>query len=289
MTLGGTVLFCAGVRSGKFIVRMFGLLLQCVGLYLFLSAVWYPFRAPLLINSYFLSCFFIAFSTFFSAYYLESNALHICRRDRWTILLLLFLGTLMWYVGGLREIYMKIIVQEQLNGVLLFIAATSIITGIIGEKSQWKRLDSILMLQLPMPLCVLTFELFSCPVGYPLLIGWGTTVWPVTLFIQYRVLAVLDGTEWSKMGALYHLMTLWMFLFISCREFILKIGQVLSLSLISIFSIAVAVTLGWFFVVRYMARKRCWPVAVFPNIYLWGGVVAIGFFLLGCFIKFTPL
>jgi len=288
-TLGGIALLLSGVRSRKFAVRIFGLLLQCIGLYLFLDAVWYPFRAPLLLNSYFLGSCFIVLSAFISAYYLETSSTGHFKRDRWTILFLLFLGTLMWYAGGLREIYMKIVIQEQLNGVLLFIAATSIIVGIIGDKSHWQRLHYLLLLQLPMTLCILIFQLISVPADYQLLIGWGTTVWPVTFFIQYRILAVLDGGEWLKLRASYHFISLWMVLFVSCREFILSALQVTSIGFFSICLVTIIIGIVWIFVVRCMARKRYWPVALYPNIYLWGGVVAVVFFMLGWFMKFVPL
>jgi len=283
-TLGGGILFYAGVRSKKFAVRLFGLLLQCVALYLFLDAVWYPFRATILLNSYFLGSCFIVLSALFSAYYLENSSACNSVRDHWTILLLLILGTLMWYAGGLREIYMNIILPEQFNGVLLFISATSIVAGIIGEKIHWQKIHYILLLQLPIMLCVLTLALISGPVDYPLLIGWGATVWPITFFVQFRILALLDRLEWPKLRAYFHLISLWTVLFVSCREFILKALQLQSVSLFSILSFTVFVTLTWLFVARIMA-KRYWPVTEFPALYLWGGGGGVALFMFGWLIK----
>ena len=284
-TLGGGVLFCAGVRSSRFGVRFLGLLLQCVGLYIFLDAVWYPFRAPILLNSYFLESCFIAFSALFSPYYLENSSISNSKRDRWSICVLFFLGTAMWYAGGLREIYMNIVLPEQFNGVLLFISATSIIAGIIGAKIHWDKLHYILLLQLPIMLCVLTLALISGPVDYPLLIGWGATVWPVTFFVQYRILSVLDRLEWPKMRAYYHLISLWMVLFVSCREFILKALQLQSIGLFLIISVTVFVTLAWLFVTSFMAKRRYWPVTEFQTLYLGGGGGGVALFTLGWFIQ----
>jgi hypothetical protein len=284
-TLGGGALFCVGVRSSRFSVRLFGLLLQCVGLYLFLDAVWYPFRVPILLNSYFLGSCFIALSALFSSYYLENSSIGHSKMDRWSILVLFFLGTAMWYVGGLREIYMNIVLPEQFNGVLLFISATSIIAGIIGEKTHWEKLYYILLLQLPIMLCVLTLALISGPVDYPLLIGWGATVWPVTFFVQYRILSVLDRMEWPKMRAYCHLISLWMLLLASCRELILKVLQFESVGLFSILLFTVFVTLTWLFVARFMAKRRYWPVTEFPKLYLWGGGGGVALFTIGWFIQ----
>lgn len=284
-SLGGGILFCVGVSSRRLAVRLIGLLLQCAGLYLFLDAVWYPFRAPILLNSYFLGSCCIVFSAIFSAHYLENSSIGHSKRDYWTIILLLFLGTLMWYTGGLREIYMNIILPEQFNGVLLLISATSIIAGIIGEKIHWEKIHYILLLQLPIMLCVLTLVLISSPVDYPLFMSWGATVWAITFFVQFRVLALLDRLEWPKMRAYYHLISLWMFLFVSCREFILKTLQLQSVGLFSILSFTVFVTLTWFFVARVMAKKRYWPVTEFPTLYLWGGGGGIALFMFGWLIQ----
>lgn len=286
-TLGGGLLFCAGVRSKRFAVRLFGLLLQCVGLYLFLDSVWYPFRATILFNSYFLGSCFIVLSAIFSAYYLENNSIGHSKRDRLTVLFLLFLGTFMWYAGGLREIYMNIVLREQFNGVLLFISATSIIAGIIGEKIHWERTHYILLFQLPIMLYVLTLTLISGPVDYPLMIGWGTTVWPITFFVQYRIISVFDRLEWPKMRAYYHLISLWMVLFVSCREFILKALQFQNVGIFSILLITVFFVFAWYFVVRFMGQKRYWPVIEYPTVYLWGGGGGVVLFMLGWIIKLT--
>lgn len=286
-TLGGGFLFWAGVRSRKCAVRLLGLLLQGVGLYLFLDAVWYPFRAPILLNSYYLGSCFIVFSAFFSAYYLENSSSGNSKRDHWTVYLLFFLGTFMWYAGGLREIYMNIVISGQFNGVLLFISATSIIAGIIGDKIQWEKINFILLLQLPVMLCVLTLSLASGPVDYSLLTGWGATVWPITFFVQYRVLSVLDGLEWQKVRMYYHLISLWMVLFVSCRECILKTLQLQNVGVYSIVAVTVFLTLAWVFMARVMAKKGYWPVAQFPKLYLWGGGGGggVALFMLGWFIR----
>lgn len=286
-TLGGGVLFCAGVRSKKFGVRLFGMLLQCVALYLFINAVWYPFRAPILFNSYFLGSCFIVLAAFSSAYYLENSSTVVSKTDRWSIFLLLLLGTFMWYAGGLREIYMNIVIAEHFNGVLLFIAATSIIAGLLGEKIYWEKIHYILLLQLPITLCILILSLMSGPVDHSLLIGWGATVWPVTFFVQFRILALLDVLEWPKMRVYYHLFSLWMFLFIGCREFILKTLHFQNVGAYVILAVTAFLTLGWVFVVRFMAKKRYWPATEYPAVYLWGGGGGVAFFMLGWLIKLS--
>ena len=286
-TLVGSILVCAGVKQERFVARLFGLLLQCAGLYLFLDAVWYPFRAPILFNSYFLRSCFIVFSAFLSAYYLEKSSIGCSKSPPWTVFLLLFLGALMWYVGGLREIYMNIVLSEQYNGILLFISATSIIAGIIGKKINWQKLYYILLLQLPLMLFVLALVLINGPVGHPLLIGWGSIVWLITFFVQFRILTLLDRLEWLRIRIYYHLISLWMVLFVCCRECILKILELQSGGNFTILVFVTLVSSLYILVARFMAQKKYWPVAEFPALYLWGGGGGVALFSLGWFMQLT--
>lgn len=280
-TLGGGLLFCVGVSSGRFVVRLFGLILQCVGLYLFLDNVWYPFRSSMLLNSYFLGSCIISFSAFFSVFFLETSSVDISKRDNWSNFLLLFLGMSIWYTGGIRDIYMHIVTPEWVNGVLLFTAATSIVAGLIGEKIHWEKIYYFLLLQLPITLCVLIYALISGRADSQLLIGWGATIWAVTFFVQYRILAVLDGLNWPKCRVFYHLFSLWMVLFVSSREFFLQVLPLQGASVFLVAAIAVCGVLAWVFVIRFMARKRYWPVEEFYTLYLWAGGSSIAIFCLG--------
>lgn len=280
-TLAGGFLFCIGVKSERFAVRLFGLILQCGGLYLFLDAAWYPFRASIFLNSYFLGSCVISFSAFFSVFFLEKSSLDISKRDNWSVFLLLFIGISMWYTGGMREIYMHIVTPERLNGILLLSAATSIIAGLIGEKTHWQKMHYILLLQLPVTLCILILTLTGDRSDYPLLLGWGATVWAVTFFVQYRILALLDELNWPKFRLFYHLLSLWIVLFVSSREFFLQVIPYQTVSLFFVAAITVCFVLMWVFVIRFMARKRYWPVEAFPTFYLWGGIIGIAIYLLG--------
>ena len=186
-----------------------------------------------------------------------------------------------WYVGGIREIYMHIVTPERLNGVLLFTAATSIVAGLIGEKIHWKKIHYFLLPQLPITLCILIYALISGRADSPLLTGWGATVWAVTFFVQYRILAVLDGLKWPKGRVFYHLFSLWILLFVSIREFFLQVIPFQTVSIFLVAAIAVCSVLAWVFVIRFMARKRYWPVEEFPVLYLWAGGTGIAIFCLG--------
>lgn len=272
LTLAGVILFFIGIRIQRFVSRLAGLLLQCGALYLFLALVWYPFQASIFINSYFGVSSCIAFAALCSAYCLErAQKGAMATWDRMLFLLLFVVGTAAWYTGGIREIYMHIVVPERLSGVLLLISGTSILTGLLAENIKWERLNLLLLLQLPAMVLIVLLEFVSGPPDYPLLTGWGATVWPITFFVQYRILGVFDGLKWSRSSICYHLISLLLLVFVSSRELILKAIQLYGLSMSSTVLLELILALSWCLVLYFMVKKRYWPASVFPSLYLWGG------------------
>lgn len=290
LTLTGGILFLVGIRTQRLIARIAGLLLQFGALYLFLAVVWYPFQASLFLNTYFGVSSSIAFAALCSAYCLErglekGQTGEMARWDRILFLLLFVIGAVGWYAGGIREIYMHIVVPERLSGVLLLISGTSILAGLIAENVKWERLNLLLLLQLPAMLLILLLQLVSGPPDYPLLTGWGATIWPITIFVQYRILGVLDGLKWSKSSICYHLISLLVLVFVSSREFILKATQLYGLSVSSTVLLELVMAFVWCFVLFFMVRKRYWPASVFPFLYLWGGGGGVILLFLLCVMK----
>lgn len=272
LTLAGGILFFIGIRTQRLVARISGLVAQAVALYLFFAVVWYPFQASLFLNAYFGVSASIAFTALFSAYLLERGQKGLGSRwDNILFMLLLLGGVTGWYGGGVREIYMHIVVPERLSGVLLFVSGTSILAGLVAENVKWERLNLILLLQLPAMLLILLLQLVAGPSDYPLLTGWGATVWPITVFVQYRILGVLDGLSWSKTGMLYHLLSLLLLVFVGSRELILKVHQLYELSMLSTVLYELILAFIWCGALFFMVKKRYWPASVFPSLYLWGG------------------
>lgn len=282
LTLAGGILFLIGIRTKRLVTRIAGLVLQCGALYLLLAVVWYPFQASVFINTYFGASSSIAFAALFSGYCLERGQRgEVGGWDRILLLLLFVVGAAGWYAGGIREIYMHIVVPERLSGVLLFISGTSILAGLVAEQIKWRRLNYLLLLQLPAMLLIVSLERVSGPTDYPLLTGWGAAVWPITFFVQYRILGVLDGLKWSKISACSHLISLLLLYFVSSRELILQASQLYELSLFVTVWLQLLLACIWCLALFLLVKKRYWPISAYPSLYLWGGGGgAIVFFLI---------
>lgn len=275
LTLVGGFVFGCGVRRQQFGLRCLGVFLQLSSLYYFLNSVWYPFSSSIVTNAYFFNCFIIALTAMFSAYMLEKWL--VGGMKQWDNILyasLFLLGVVAWYAGGIREIYMHIVLFERLSGILLFIAATSIAVGLVAENIGWVRLNILLLIQLPAMLLLLLLEYFNGVEKFSLLTGWGTTVWPITFFIQYRILTVLDDLSWGITSRAYHLVSLWL-LFIFCnKELIIAVAEKTSNTFITQFS---QILFGCVVISIIVVFKKLniWPVKQFPSLYLWGGSVGI--------------
>lgn len=276
LTLTGGLLVAFGVKNQHLLPRLTGVLLQIFSLYIFSSLVWYPFSGSLGRNYYFLSCLLFTVTAFGSAYFIEKHLIGGMRlSDRVCFWSLCILGILSWYVGAIREVYAHIVLFERLSGILLIVSITSILVGLVSENSDWKTLNSFLLLQLPAMVAVLLYHHFTEGHRFSMLTGWGTTVWPITFFIGYRALAVIDDSHSRIIGRIYHITSLWL-LFYFCN---LEIGFAVeglrpahSLIIVlarPLFALAVI------FLVVIMKKINIWPVRMFPKAYLWAGNIGI--------------
>ena len=202
------------------------------------------FGANFLVNYYFLSCCCFVLVAFFSAYLLDQEVMSdvevACRRhisNRCLLFLFLLLGVVVWFVAGLREIWIHIVVWERLNGTLLFVSATSILSGILAEKVCWNRLGYFFLLHLPALWLLLVLALLRSGATVQLISGWGAAAWCATFFVQYRILALLDARGVSGKTTFFHLFSLWALLLVVQHE---MISALLSLGSLSSFG-----QLGW--------------------------------------------
>ncbi|BHH82534.1 hypothetical protein [Desulforhopalus sp. 52FAK] len=275
LTIVGGFLVGCGVRRQQFGLRIIGLFLQLSSFYYFLNSVWYPFSVSIVTNSYFFHCFIIVLTAMFSAYMMEKWLIGGLKQwDNIVYATLFLLGVVAWYAGGIREIYMHIVLFERLSGLLLLISATSIAVGLLAENIGWVRLNILLLIQLPVMCLLLLLEYFNGVETFSLLTGWGTTVWPIALFIQYRILTVLDDLSWRKTSSVYHLVSFWL-LFVFCnKELTIIVTEKFSNALITHFA-QILLGCGAMLFIAAFKKLHIWPVRRFPSLYLWGGSAGI--------------
>jgi hypothetical protein len=196
-------------------------------------------------------------------------------KDRVLFIALFILGLISWYVAGIREIYMHIVVIERLSGVVLFVSATSILTGLLAENLQWEKLNIVLLIQLPAMCILLLFEQMRGFGTYSLLTGWGATAWPITFFIQYRALPLLDDMGSKQTSYVYHLGSLLVLFFFCNREIGIGVAELNQTApVVAQFAQPV---FAFFVILSLMGlrKKDIWPVSLFPKVYVWGGTAGV--------------
>ena len=284
LALSGAGCVFSGVKVNTLVLPIIGLFLQFLAVFLFADAVWYPFGANFLVNYYFLSCCCFVLVAFCSAYLLDQEVVSqvdvACRRHlshRYLLFLFFLLGAAVWFVAGLREIWMHIVVWERLNGTLLFVSATSILSGILAEKVRWNRLDYFLLLHLPAIWLLLVLALLRSNPTVQLISGWGAAAWGAAFFVQYRILALLDTKGGFGKTPFFHLFSLWALLLVVQREVIsalLSLGSLSSFGQLGVKMFFSCLYLLIFFVMR---QKNWWPVCQHTRVYLWGGLAFLLF------------
>jgi hypothetical protein len=279
LALSGAGFVFSGVKVNTLVLPIIGLVLQFLAVFLFADTVWYPFGATILLNNYFLSCCCFVLVAFFSAYLLDKGAVSdvevACRRhfyNRYLLLLFFFLGAAVWFVAGLREIWMHIVVSERLNGTLLFISATSILSGLLAEKVRWNRLDYILCLHLPALWLLMVLELLRSDLTVQLISGWGAVAWGAAFFVQYRILALWDAREGSGKTKFFHLFSLWALLLVVQREMVSGLLTLAGSANFGPVAGKLFFSCLYFLLLFVMRKKNCWPVRQHTRVYLWGGV-----------------
>lgn len=283
LTGGGCVGF--GVRNQHRALRVSGVVLQLLSLYIFSSLVWYPLSGSIGRNYYFLSCLFMAVTAFSSAFVIEKCLIgRVCLPDRICFWLLFVLGVFAWYVGAIREVYAHITLFERLSGILLVVSVTSILVGIISENIEWESLNVLLLLQLPAMVGILLYHNFTEGNRFSMLTGWGATVWPITFFIQYRALAVIDDCYSKAIRRVYHLTSLWLLFYFCNLEIGFALKKVQTANSTVIMTAQPLFTLTCIFVLLALQRTNVWPVRLYPRAYVWAG--SLGIIVISVFSSF---
>lgn len=266
--LEGAGMVWVGARQKRVQARHFGLFLQISSAYIFLDTVWYPFSAVAFANRYFLGCLFLALAALFSSYILDRYRGELRKWERYFPMPLLILGLIWWYIGGLREVTMQLPHREEANGFLLFCCLGSVLTGMAARKLQWPRLRLSLYLQLPAMVLLAAVNLLDAAAGSHLFRGWGALAWTVAFIVQYRILYLFAG-DWPKGNrTAWHLVSLWLLIFVLSHEGSWLVGQTAGLA-------EVWQTISWAFIpsgvlllLLHLGKGNSWPVGRYGFCYL---------------------
>src|SRR6185436_3864555 len=100
----GAAVLWVGVRQGRMLPRVFGLLLQLAAGFAFLFDAQRPAGAVPVLNSLYLGCVMVSVAGLFCSWYTQRNRDRVSESEVLAARLLFVWGALWWFVGGLMEL-----------------------------------------------------------------------------------------------------------------------------------------------------------------------------------------
>ncbi|MBU0481655.1 MAG: DUF2339 domain-containing protein [Proteobacteria bacterium] len=183
--LEGSAVIWIAIRQDRQIARIFGILLQLLAGFSFLSAMNGPTGAMAVINGFYLGCLAVAAGAFFSSiclYRSDSRIKTALMESR----LLLCWALLWWFGAGIHEIDIFVWHKYKPAVVLAFWSSSTLASFMAAEKFLWTDLRHVYKSLLPVMILAAGFwmvEFFSRPS-----IHFGYLLWPLAFATQYTLL-----------------------------------------------------------------------------------------------------
>lgn len=282
---GGAILWI-GIRQGRLMPRLFGILLQAGSGISFLIAMDNPYRQIAVANSFFVGCLLISLAALFSSWYLNrrSEILHAWERHAATPLMVW--GLAWWFGASVLEIERFIAWQDR-NAVMLIHAAVSfLLTDVVSRRLAWKPFSYPALLLLP----VMGLALLNHVGGIGdthLFAGMGWVAWVLAFGIQYRLLYTCEKAWPEKTIPWWHQGTLWLLLAVlvlessHCIAVLLPGAQTWQYCVWGLVpGIAVLLILG-------KGDRLAWPIRRFHDAYFGVGIALPVAFLFGWTVLFN--
>ncbi len=183
--LEGAGILWAGVRQGRKLARIFGMLLMFgAGFFFLVDATLSTGGMPIL-NGYFLGCALLAVSGLFSSLCLFRNRERIATWELYFGMALLVWGLAWWFGAGLQEIERHVPHDFRMGGILSFLALSCGTCLYLVKRLDWPWLNWPALCLLPfMYLVVLSLE----ETGLHPFSQLGFVAWPLAFAVYYRIL-----------------------------------------------------------------------------------------------------
>ncbi|MCK4817381.1 DUF2339 domain-containing protein, partial [bacterium] len=252
--------------------RVFGLLLQVLAGFAFLSAIKEPSGIIAVINGYFLGCMLISLAGFFSSYrlYLQREKIETANVES---LLAMGWAPLWWFGGGIHEIDAFVHTNYRLAYIISFFSISGLIGFVVGEKLYWGRLKHVYKIILPILILGGGYSLINFN-SRPSVYG-GYAAWPLVFIIQYWLLYKDDESPFTNLMKYLHLGTFLSLITLITWEIawwsdhMVRGGGIWGL-------VPWGVMPAIF--VMFLSKWHCslsWPVSVHKKTYLYSGLVPV--------------
>ena len=275
----GAAIVWVGVRQGRTLARVFGMLLQPAAGFAFLAGVDRSYDVTPALNSFYLGCVMVSLAGLFCSRYLESRREAISATELIAARLLFIWGALWWFGAGIVEIHRHAPTVWGAHPYLLFFAGSCAAFGALWRKLDWDlaRYAALAML----PLMVLTLfasmdrlYLQRHPFAHHAYLGWALAFW-----VHLRLLRAHDERKdvWIDW---FHAAGFWLLAVVLSWEVGWQIDHYVEGRRVWPL-IAWALVPGTLIAVFAARGERLgWPVAARRHAYLYAGALPLVIFLL---------
>jgi uncharacterized membrane protein len=279
----GAAIVWVGVRQGRLLPRVFGLLLQPAAGVAFLVGLDRSFAATPVLNSLFLGCVMLSAAGLFCSRVLERNREAVTGLELVVARALFVWGTLWWFGGGLAEIRRHAPADWGWHPHLLFFAGSCAAFGALWRKLDWNMARYAALAVLPLMFVALAgmFDrpyLHRHPFAHHAYLGW-VLAFGVHLWVLRAHEGRNEGRNESRIDW-FHAAGYWLLAIVLSWEVGWQIDhyvegrQVWPL-------IAWALVPGALIAVFAARGERLgWPVAAHRHAYLYAGALPLAVFLL---------
>jgi uncharacterized membrane protein len=274
----GAAIVWVGVRQGRLLPRVFGMLLQPAAGVAFLMALDKSFAAMPVLNSLFLGCVMLSAAALFCSRYLQRNDALVSDAELMAARILFVWGALWWFGGGLAEINRHAPRDWGWHPHLLFFAGSCAAFGALWRKLDWDmaRYAALTIL----PLMVLTLVgmldrpyLHRHPFAHHAYLGWA-----LAFGVHLWVLRAHEGRAGAYLDWL-HAPGLWLLAVVLSWEVGWQIDHYVEGRRVWPL-IAWALVPGALIAIFAARGDRLgWPVAAHRQAYLYAGALPLAVFL----------
>lgn len=280
----GAAMLWVGVRQGRMLPRVSGMLLQLAAGSAFLTSMDSAAGATPVLNSLYLGCVMVSAAGLFCSRYLESHRESISESELRAAHLLFLWGALWWFGGGLAEIHRHAPTAWGWHPHLLFFAGTCAVFGGLWRRLNWEMARYAALMLLPLMAVALFMGFVDRPYEYRhpfanhAYLGWllafGVHLW---LLRSHEG----RGGKWLNW---FHAAGFWLLAVILSWEVGWQIDRYVGGRMVWPL-IAWALVPGVLIAVFAARGARLgWPVATRRFAYLYAGALPLAVFLLGWII-----
>ncbi len=277
----GAALLWVGIRQGRLLTRLSGLLLQ-----LGAGVSFFSYNHPLvetvpLLNGFYLGTLLLALAGLFSSYQSQRYAERLRPFEQMVHYLALTWGTAWWLLGGLSEIHRHLERVDEYGASLLLLLITAALFHRLFHRLGWHALRYPLLGLLPALMLIVLNALDSPSLAHPLT-GWAWFPWPLLFALQYRILWCMRRDYTPNLIRFGHAATLWLMVFILSWELQWLVRQsypesVWPDSAWAVVPLLVMALLLW------RGHTIRWPVRRYLTTYLGMAMIPLALFLIGWF------